>query len=55
MLQMFLEGVLTHVVCGADGGDGGFVDDFFAGRRISHICLLVLSSSWVCVVEFGFL
>lgn len=38
---MFLEGVLAHVGGGADGGDGGFVDDCAAGLVFGcHDCFV---------------
>jgi hypothetical protein len=50
VLEVFLEGVLADVGCGADGGDGRFVDDFgsvFCG----HVCDCMVWCGMVCMVD----
>jgi hypothetical protein len=58
VLEVFLEGVLADVGCGADGGDGRFVDDLgavFGGHvcdckvRLWYSLQFVL---WFCLVWF---
>ena len=50
VLEMFLEGVLADVGCGADGGDGRFVDDFgavFCGHGCDcMVCMVGLVWFW---------
>jgi len=49
VLEVFLEGVLAYVGGGADGGDGGFVDDGAAVLVFGcHDCFLDCNL-FVCV------
>jgi hypothetical protein len=53
VLEVFLEGVLADVGCGADGGDGRFVDDFGA-VFCGHGCDCMVWCGMVGLVWFWF-
>jgi hypothetical protein len=52
VLEVFLQGVLADVGCGADGGDGRFVD-YLGAVFCGHGCDCVVWCGILCSVWFG--